>query len=105
MKGKRAPSVLQNEKYCYLTHKRYGVKVDVSLECHHIYAGKNRQASDENGFWVWLLPYYHRNANIAVHARDGAAIDLELKQDCQRAYEAQGHSREEFMRLIGKNYL
>lgn len=32
-------------------------------------------------------------------------LDMQLKQDCQRAYEADGHTREEFMRLIGKNYL
>lgn len=57
------------------------------------------------GFIVWLRRDFHTGSNIAVHGRDGKALDLELKQDCQRAYEALGHSREEFIALIGRNYL
>lgn len=105
-KQNRAPSILQPDgKYCYMTFKRYGVKVDYGLHCHHIYPGKNRQVSDENGFWVWLRPYWHTGSNIAVHGRDGAALDHELKEECQRAYEAEGNSRESFRTLIGRSYL
>ena len=105
-KPKRAPSILQSEKYCYITYKCFGVKVNVGLECHHIYYGcKNRQISDENGFWVYLHPLYHKNSNIAVHCKDGAALDKELKEDCRKAYLAAGHSQEEFYQLVGKNYL
>ena len=32
-------------------------------------------------------------------------LDIKLKQDCQRAYEAEGHTRAEFIKLIGNNYL
>ena len=105
-KSSRAPSILQpDEKYCYMTFKRYGVKVCEGLQCHHIYFGRNRKVSDENGFWVWLRPYWHTDSNIAVHGTDGAALDMELKRDCQRSYEAAGNSRESFTRLIGRNYL
>lgn len=97
-------SILQSEKECYVCRKRYGMKAVGGLQQHHIYGGKNRKVSDRNGFWVWLLPIYHTGSNQAVHCRDGAALDLELKQDCQRKFE-ETHSREEFLRLIGKNYL
>lgn len=39
-----------------------------------------------------------------VHGKEGHNIDLWLKRACQRAYE-QEYSREEFMELIGRNYL
>lgn len=39
-----------------------------------------------------------------MHGRDGHALDLRLKQDCQRKFE-ETHSREEFMAIIGRNYL
>lgn len=98
----RAPSILQDEKYCYLTYYLTGVKYCCGLECHHIFMGnRNRSVSDENGFWVWLRPEYHRTTNVAVHGRDGSYLDHLLKQECQKAYEAAGHSREEFIRLIG----
>ena len=32
-------------------------------------------------------------------------LDWELKRACQQAYEAEGHTREAFIRLIGRNYL
>lgn len=32
-------------------------------------------------------------------------LDHELKRVCQQAYEAEGHTREAFIRLIGRNYL
>lgn len=103
---KQAPSILQGGKYCYLTYYLAGVKCSIGLEQHHIYMGnRNRAVSDENGFWVWLRPEYHRTTNTAVHGRDGAFFDHLLKQECQRAYEARGGTREEFIRLIGRNYL
>lgn len=100
----RADSILQDTKECYVTRKRYGMAAVGGLQCHHIYAGKNREISDRHGFWVWLLPMYHTGSNMAVHGRDGAALDLELKQDCQRKFE-ETHTREEFLQLIGRSYL
>ena len=91
-------SILQSEKVCYLTGSTY------NLHRHHIYAGSRRQISEREGFWVWLTGYYHNQSNEGVHGKDGHALDLWLKQECQRKYE-ENHSREEFMRLIGKNYL
>lgn len=91
-------SILQSEKVCYLTGSTY------NLHRHHIYAGSRRPISEREGFWVWLTGYYHNQSNQGVHGKDGHELDWKLKQDCQRKYE-ETHSREEFMRLIGKNYL
>ena len=91
-------SILQSEKVCYLTGSTY------NLHRHHIYAGSRRPISEREGFWVWLTGYYHNQSNAGVHGKDGHELDWKLKQDCQRKYE-ETHSREEFIRLIGKNYL
>lgn len=99
-KGSHNFSVLQGKgKYCYFTGDEKG-----PLERHHIYYGSGmRQISDKHGFWVWLKPEWHRGTQ-GVHGRDGHKVDLTLKQDCQRRFE-ETHSREEFMQIIGRNYL
>ena len=93
-------SILQgNKKKCYITGAEYA-----PLHKHHIYEGKNRQISDDNGFWVWLTPYWHNGSDFGVHGIYGRSLNLRLKKECQRAFE-KTHSRKEFMRLIGRNYL
>ena len=91
-------SILQSQKVCYLTGSTY------NLHRHHIYAGSRRQISEREGFWVWLTGYYHNQSNEGVHGKDGHALDLWLKQECQRKYE-ETHSREEWMAIMHKNYL
>ena len=93
-----AKSILQSEKVCYVTGSTY------NLHKHHIYAGGRRKISEENGFWVYLRGDLHNQSNIGVHGKDGHYLDMKLKRECQAAYE-ETHSREEFMELIGKNYL
>lgn len=71
----------------------------------HIYYGHaNRKISEEQGFWVYLAPWLHNQSNEGVHGKNGHELDIMLKQHCQRKYE-ETHSREEFMKLIGRNYL
>ena len=90
-------SILQDDKVCYLCGREYG------LERHHIFAGvANRRISEEHGLWVWLCGQTcHRGV-------DGAQYDPEknryLKEMAQMAYE-QTHSRDEWMKLIRRNYL
>lgn len=92
-------SILQTEKECYITGQTN------NLHKHHIYFGNPwRRISEENGFWVYLAGWLHNQSNHGVHGKDGRELDLMLKQHCQRKYE-ETHSREEFMALIGKNYL
>lgn len=93
----RAESILQTEKKCYLTGSTY------NLHIHHIYFGKNRKISDESGFWVWLTGEYH-NQDSRIDVHHNRDLDLKLKRECQRKYE-ESRSREEFLKLIGRNYL
>ena len=89
-------SIIQDKKECYFCHTTQ------NLHDHHIYFGKNRKISEQNGFKVWLCGRHHNMSNSGVHF--DYPKDIYLKQLCQSVYE-QAHTRKEFMQLIGKNYL
>lgn len=90
-------SILQTNRECYITGSTTG------LHKHHIYFGNpNRRISEENGFWVWLRWDWHNGESYGVH--QDRRLDLQLKRECQEKYE-ETHTREDFMRLIGRSYL
>ena len=89
-------SIMQDGKYCYITGREYG------LHKHHIYGGPNRSISEENGFYIYLIPEYHNMSDDGIHFNKD--FDLRIKRICQRKYE-ETHSREKFVSLIGRNYL
>ena len=89
-------SILQTEKVCYITGRTD------NLHKHHIFGGSNRKKSEANGFYVYLIPELHNMSDAGVHFNK--KLDMQLKRDCQRKYE-ETHSREEFMHLIGRNFL
>lgn len=103
--GKKQKSILQNqgEKQCYLCmvlNGDYGYK---QVEDHHIYFGSsNRKNSEFYGLKVNLCLAHHRTGKEAVH--NNREIDLFLKQICQEEFE-KTHTRQEFVRIIGKSYL
>ena len=74
-------------------------------ECiHHIYEGTGRRKiSEREGFIVPLTNREHNMSNNAVHFNK--KLDLYFKQLCQSKWESMGHSREEFIKLIGRSYL
>lgn len=90
-------SILQGgRKQCYFCHSPY-------CEYHHIYFGTAlRKISDKHHFTAWLCPMHHTGSLDSVHRN--REMDLELKQACQKKFE-ETHTREEFMKIIGKNYL
>lgn len=93
----------QKDGTCYLCmrlHQNYR-KYPIVHE-HHIYCGKNRRISEANGFKVYLCPAHHEFGQDAAH-RDHEVMRL-MQQDCQRVFE-ETHTREEFMELIGENFL
>lgn len=93
-----ADSIMQAEKVCYIT----GMTQNIDL--HHIYFGNpRRKISDKNGFTVYLRHDIHMA--LHDHRPPWDSLDLDLKLDCQRHFEALGHTREEFRALIGKSYL
>lgn len=92
-------SILQKEKRCFIC----GL-FDL-VEEHHIFFGTaNRQVSEEQGFKVWLC-YEHHRGTIGVHGKLGHSLDLRLKETCEKKYINLGHTKEEFIKLIGKNFI
>lgn len=85
-------SILTNNlEICYVC----GKKKD---HIHEIYKGANRQVSIRNGFCVPLCNKCHtRTENDIEFLRS-------LQIECQKAFE-KIHTREEFMKLTGRNYL
>ncbi len=90
----------EDNECCYLCNLE---KRRTRRECvHHIFGGPLRSISERMGFKVPLCNRHHNMSDIAVHFnRD---LDLILKRLCQAKFE-ETHSRQEFMRLIGRNYL
>jgi len=90
-------SILKTEPgVCYICKRQ----TDTAL--HHIYFGPKRKISDKNGFVCFLCPTCHQYGAHAVHkCRE---VDLYIKAICQKVYE-KTHTREEFMALIGRNYI
>lgn len=90
-------SIIQTEKACYIC----GNTID--LHSHHIFYGqKNHKWSEKYGLKVWLCPPHHNMSNAGVHLNK--ALDTEIKQIAQRKFE-ETHTREEFMKIFGRNYL
>lgn len=95
--SQKAISIIQRVRRCYFCGTTN------NLHLHHIFFGwANRKVSDENGFVVWLCAKHHNMSSFSVH--HDKELDLQLKRDCQAQYERE-HTREEFVSLIGKNYL
>ncbi len=91
-------SIMQDKKECYLT-----CRTD-NLHKHHIFFGTaNRKVSEDNGFWIWLTGEWH-NQDSRKDIHSNMQLDLRVRMQCQRKYE-ETHSRQEFRKLIGKNYL
>jgi hypothetical protein len=101
---KHKPSILhQKDGTCYLCVKldrdyRYH---DVVQE-HHIYNGPNRRISEAEGLKVYLCLRHHTDGPEAVH--NNHKNMRFLQREGQQTYE-KTHSRQEFMELIGRNYL
>lgn len=88
-------SILNNLETCYFCGRpREAI--------HEVYFGRNRQTSIKYGFCVGLCSEHHNMSNRSVH--HDRKMDMILKKRYQREYE-KTHTREEFIKLIGRNYL
>ena len=89
---------------CYLCCRLdHSYRIHKDLEEHHVFPGNPwRQISETMGFKVYLCPDHHRTGPAAVHA-DQEMLRL-IQRDVQEEYE-QTHTREEWMSVMGKNYL
>jgi hypothetical protein len=59
--------------------------------------------SEQYGLTVYLCPECHRTSDIAVHRNK--EVRTTLQRIGQRTFEKKCGSREEFVRMFGKNYL
>lgn len=84
---------------CEKLDHRYMV---LRLQEHHIFGGPNRKVSEAEGLKCWLCMEHHTQGPEAVH--NNIRNMRILQQDAQQAYE-KDHTREDFIRLIGRNYL
>lgn len=89
---------LEKNRYSIYTkdmdHCYYCRRYSDNLDKHEVYGGSNRIRSIKNGLVVPLCRECHSNEKIITS----------LRIKCQKIYEKE-HSREEFIKLIGKNYI
>lgn len=71
---------------------------------HEVYYGTaNRQISIRHGFQERLCPIHHNEPGFS-NPHHNRSVDLALREKHQRLFE-ETHTRDEFMKLIGRNYL
>jgi hypothetical protein len=89
---KKRYSILTNDlEHCYICGR-------AKEQIHEIYKGSNRKRCMENGFCIPICEKCHKQTEIDIKTLD------KYRQECQKKYE-KTHTREEFLQIIGKNYL
>lgn len=89
-------SILQDTKECF------ECRTTQDLQDHHIFFGTaNRKQAEKYGLKVWLCMRHHTGSE-GVHS--DREFDLKLKEMAQAKFE-ETHSREEFIKIFGRNYL
>lgn len=93
-------SILTDDlEHCYITGSNH-------VHIHHVFPGNGRRKLCEKyGFIVPLEPKLHNMSDISVHSSPNNGLDLQLKQECQRYFEAHYGNRSEFIEKFGKSYL
>lgn len=96
---KKLWSVFTNDmEHCYFTGTPY-------CHRHHIFYGPYRSKSEEYGFVIPIACYLHENEAESVHGNPNQGLDLKLKQMAQQYFEEHYGTRDEFIRIFGKNRL
>ena len=101
---KHKRSILYTQKgICYLcAHLNGDYRQQYTEEHHILYGSGRREISEAEGLKVNLCPDHHRNGQQAVHnSRETREL---LCRIAQEEYE-QTHTRTQWMRIAGKNYL
>lgn len=90
-------SIISNERECVVCGDTR------TLHRHHVYAGSNRKWSEKYGCWCYLCPNHHNMSDYGVHKYK--PLDTALKMSCQAILEADGWSRDEFIKIFGRSYI
>lgn len=103
--SKEMRSIMQNDMTrCYLCGKTEA-ELHERLEEHHVIFGQGRRKlSEQYGLKIYLHgETCHRNGKEAPHRN--RLVRRTMEAAAQSAFEKEWGSREEFMRIFGKNYL
>lgn len=99
MKATKKESILTDDfEHCFIC----GILCRPHM--HHIFGGPLRNISTKNGFLVPLCYRHHNDPSCHEAVHFNADIANWLKSEAQREFE-KTHSHEEFMKIIGRNYL
>lgn len=90
-------SIIQREKRCFVTGS------EVNLDSHHVFKGSRRKHSEKHGLKIWLRHDVHMKMHD--HSKPYETLENDLKAIAQQAFEDNGGTREEFMRIFGCSYL
>lgn len=93
---RRKKPLIGSSEYCLVC----GATKD--LHRHHIFYGCNRAASEKYNLTCYLCARHHNMSDEGVHFKSD--LDMAIKQCAQAVFEKE-HSHEEFMAIIGRNYL
>jgi len=91
LESKRTSILTENLKVCYICGQK-------AVNTHEIFGGCNRIVSIKNSFCVPLCFKCHRDAEENVE------VGRYLQRECQKEFE-KTHTREEFSKKIGRNFL
>ena len=91
-------SVLSNERECLRC------KTTQNLHVHHIFNGAYRKKSEKYGYWCYLCFECHVGSRGVHTTIPGRHYWNTLKGQCQEDFE-KTHTREEFIKVFGQNYL
>lgn len=76
---------------------------EYNLDLHHVLKGSRRKLSDKYGLTVWLRHDLHMA--LHDHRKPCETLENDLKKVAQQAFEDNGGTREEFLKIFGANYL
>ena len=85
--------ITEDLEHCYICTER-GIKNIPKQDLHEVYGGSNRKISIKNGLVVPLCRKCHQDIDIIKYLRKFVQLEYE-----------ETHTREEFIKLIGKSYL
>ncbi len=88
-------SIIQEDKDCLFCGR-------TPTEEHHCFGGANRKLSEKYGLKVYLCHNHHNEPPFGVHFNK-ENMD-KIRRIAQRKFE-ETHTREEFIKIFGRNYL
>lgn len=98
---RKPKSILHDGESCYLCGRN---GCGDPLDWHHIFDGANKKFSEQYGLKVRLCHHRcHIFGKDAVH--QSGETYKQIQADGQRAFEESFGSREDFMRIFGRNYI